>query len=72
MEFVRERLKPLPGILQKIDRRLGEMFVESLESFAHHVFKTHSNFLSVTLLPTIRLDFKNEILDESDDEVSED
>lgn len=63
MEFVRERLKPLPVVLEKIDRRTAELYVESLESFASHVFKAHSNVLNVFLLPTIRLDFNGDLFE---------
>lgn len=60
-EYLRNELKKLAPILAKLDREFSMTLIDSLKSFAKHVFKAHSHFLEYFILPVFMNEIEKEI-----------
>lgn len=63
-EFLRNELKKLTPILTGLDREFSMTLIDSLKSFARHVFKAHSHFLEYFILPVFMNEIEKEIFKE--------
>jgi hypothetical protein len=60
-EYLRDELRRLTPILTKMDKEFSMTLVDSLKSYARHVFKAHSHFLEYFVLPVFMNDIEKEI-----------
>ena len=63
-EYLRNELKKLAPILVNLDREFSMTLIDSLKSFAKHVFKAHSHFLEYFILPVFMNEIEKEIFGE--------
>ena len=63
-EFLRNELKKLTPVLAQLDREFSMTLLDSLKSFARHVFKSNSHFLEYFVLPVFMNDIEKEIFKE--------
>lgn len=60
-EFLRNELRKLTPVLAKMDREFSMTLIDSLKSYARHVFKAHSHFLEYFILPVFMNEIEKEI-----------
>jgi hypothetical protein len=63
-EYLRNELRKLTPILANMDREFSMILLDSLKSFAHHVFKAHSHFLEYFILPVFMNEIEKELFKE--------
>lgn len=63
-EYLRSELRKLTPILGKMEKEFALTLIDSLKSFARHVFKANSHFLEYFILPIFMNEIEKEIFGE--------